>query len=53
MLRAAEGTKGKSHSLSTITQREIDLKARKVDLHFNFKSINPASKGLQGAQGRI
>lgn len=51
MLRPFQGIKGNSHSLSTITQRKIDLKAKKADLHFNFKSMNPASNGLQWAWG--
>ena len=45
MLRAFQGTKGKSHSLSTITQRKIDLKGKKPDT--GFLSINPASNRLQ------
>lgn len=53
MLRFFQGIKGNSHSLSTITQRKIDLKAKRADLHFNFKSINPAPNGLQWAWGRI
>lgn len=34
MLRALQGTKGNSHSLSTITLCKIDLKSKKLDLHF-------------------